>query len=454
MRSVRLSFDRGTVLVEGLARREGLGVRELLFDARVGFYRAPAYRHEELSAALRRAGFVVDDRVGSGGGQRRVTVAEPELRSYQQDALTGWELARRRGIVVLPTGAGKTRVALAAMARVGRAAIVLVPTRVLLEQWRAELEGLVDGPVGQLGDGCRTVASITVATFESGLRRMDVLGNRFELLVVDEVHHFVGGKRIEALEMCTAVARLGLTATPPEEELAMLRLHELVGPVVCRRSVVELSGTHLAKFEHVRLDVDLTPSERIVYDETYGPFIEVYRRLRALGVASTWASFMRAAAATVEGRRALAGFHAARKLVSTAARKLEAVGMLLVRHAASRVLVFCADNAAAYEISRRFLVPAITKDIGRAERDDLLERFREGRVRVLVSARVLNEGVDVPEVGIGIVVGGVQGKREHVQRVGRLLRPMPGKQAQVYEIVARDTFEVGHAQKRRRALAA
>jgi superfamily II DNA or RNA helicase len=450
---VTLSFDRGTLLLEGLRSREGLDVEDVLFDPRVGRFRAPAHRYAEVCEGLERAGLHVDDRVPSTSSGT-LDIEMPALRGYQQDALIGWELARRRGIVVLPTGAGKTRVAIAAMAQVRRPTIVLVPTCVLLEQWQRALSEVVRGPVGQLGDGCQRVAPITVATFESALRRMDQLGSTFEMLVVDEAHNFVGGKRIEALEMCAATMRLGLTATPPDDAIASSRLAAVLGPIVCRRTVVELAGTHLAPFEHVRLYVDLTPTERLTYEDTYRPFIEVYRRLRAQGYANSWAAFMRAAAATMEGRRALSGFHAARKLVSTATRKLDAVAELFARHVDQRILVFCADNAAAYSISRRFLVPAITKDIGRAERDDLLHRFRLGQVRVLVSARVLNEGVDVPEVGIGIVVGGVLGKREHVQRVGRLLRPAPGKRALVYEVVVRDTFEVGQSYKRRRALAA
>ena len=96
----------------------------------------------------------------------------------------------------------------------------------------------------------------------------------------------------------------------------------------------------------------------------------------------------------------------------------------------------------------------ITCDIGRAERDEVLERFRAGTLRCLVSAQVLNEGIDVPDAGVGVVVGGAQGKREHVQRVGRLLRPAAGKRATVYELVMADTSEVGKAERRSEGLAA
>ena len=95
----------------------------------------------------------------------------------------------------------------------------------------------------------------------------------------------------------------------------------------------------------------------------------------------------------------------------------------------------------------------LTCDIGRAERDDVLGAFRQGRLRALVSSRVLNEGLDVPDADIAVIVGGALGVREHVQRVGRLLRPRPGKRALVYELVTRQTLEVSQAWRRRQGLA-
>jgi superfamily II DNA or RNA helicase len=99
--------------------------------------------------------------------------------------------------------------------------------------------------------------------------------------------------------------------------------------------------------------------------------------------------------------------------------------------------VFTADNAAAYAIAREHLIMPITCEIGRQERERALQGFREGKLRALVSARVLNEGIDVPEAEVAIIVGSTQGEREHVQRIGRLLRPSPGKRATVYELVGR-----------------
>src|SRR4029077_19158370 len=98
------------------------------------------------------------------------------------------------------------------------------------------------------------------------------------------------------------------------------------------------------------------------------------------------------------------------------------------------------------------LVMPPTGVIGRRERDQALARFRAGEVRALVSAQVLNEGIDVPDAEVAIIVGGVRGQREHVQRVGRLLRPAPGKRAVIYELVLQGTHETRKAVQRRKAL--
>src|SRR2546426_2972621 len=115
------------------------------------------------------------------------------------------------------------------MHRTQLSALCLVPTRVLLDQWLREIRLVYGGAVGCYGDGVRQLAPLTVATFESAYRHMDQLGDRFGLLIVDEVHHFGGGLRDEALEMTVADAPLGLPATPPRDSRAAALLPEPVG---------------------------------------------------------------------------------------------------------------------------------------------------------------------------------------------------------------------------------
>ena len=129
--------------------------------------------------------------------------------------------------------------------------------------------------------------------------------------------------------------------------------------------------------------------------------------------------------------------------------KQRALGDILARHEGERILVFTADNATAYAIARAFLVAPVTHEIGRNERADLLSRFRAGQVTVLVSSHVPDEGIDVPDADIAIIVGGPSSSRRHVQGIGRVLRPRGGKRALVYELVVEHTAETGYAARRR-----
>jgi superfamily II DNA or RNA helicase len=378
--------------------------------------------------------------------------SDVDLRPYQEAALSAWELGHHRGVVALPTGSGKTRLALAAMHRTRLSALCLVPTRVLLDQWLREIRAVYGSDVGRYGDGVRQLAPLTVATFESAYRHMDQLGDRFGLLIVDEVHHFGGGLRDEMLEMTVADARLGLTATPPRDAGAAACLAELVGPTVFELAIADLAGGFLASLDAITLYLELTAAERCAYTSVAVVFNSAYKDFCRMAPDARWVDFTRHAARTTEGRRALSAWRQMRRLLSFTYAKRRALASLLARHRYSRVLIFTADNETAYAIAREYLVMPLTCDISRQERDDVLERFRRGDLRTLVSSRVLNEGLDVPDADIAVIVGGALGEREHVQRVGRLLRPSQGKRAMVYELVTRNTVEVGQARRRRQGL--
>ena len=374
------------------------------------------------------------------------------LGTYQEMAVSARELAERRGVIALPTGSGKTRLALAVMQRSQLSALCLVPTRVLLDQWLREVSAVYRDAIGCYGDGLRRLAPITIATFEGAYRHMPEIGHRFDLLIVDEVHHFGGGLRDEALEMAIADARLGLTATPPRAAGAAACLGELVGPTVFELAVGDLAGGFLASFDAITLYLDLSPDERSAYKNLSAIFNGVYGEFRRAAPDASWADFSRHSARSAAGRRALGAWRQMRRLLSFTQAKRRALRSLLERHRDSKVLVFTADNDTAYAIAREHLIMPLTCDISRQERDEVLERFRCGDLRSLVSARVLNEGLDVPDADVAVIVGGALGEREHVQRVGRLLRPSEGKRAVVYELVTRNTIEVGQARRRRRGL--
>jgi superfamily II DNA or RNA helicase len=227
--AVRLQFDRGTLILDA-------ALAGAVFDERTRNWRASAHRYRTVRDVARVDGVALDDRIIPHWRARSTKWGHVALRSYQSEALSAW-MTTMWGTIVLPTGSGKTHIALAAAAALRAPTVILVPTRVLLAQWAEAVRAIHAGPVGVVGDGVHSVEDVTIMTFESAYRKMDAIGDRFALLVVDEAHHFAAGVRGEALEACAAPYRLGLTATAPDEgsDGAVL-LAKLVGPPLHRRN--------------------------------------------------------------------------------------------------------------------------------------------------------------------------------------------------------------------------
>ncbi len=445
-----LEFDRGTLLahdahaldasVHDTPAHDALAHGALVWDERVGRLRAKACDYDGLRAALRARGIECPDtlRPLRPLAADEGAWSEPALRPYQEAALAAWARAGRRGTIVLPTGAGKTRVALAALARTGCRALCLVPTRVLLRQWADEAAALFRGRIALLGDGERDAGPLTIATYASALTHMPGVGGSFGLVVVDEAHHVGETLRPEALEMCVAPLRLGLTATAPD---AAATLEALVGPVVYRLTIVDLAGGALAPFRVETMTLRFSPEEQWSYRLDRDAFRAFAGPYFAANPRAAWVDLCRAARASACGRAAMAAWRRARDLVEYHAAKCDVVSELLRLHHDDRVLVFTGSNATAYAIAQKNLVAPLTCAIGRRERAALLAAFEEGGLRALVSTQVLNEGLDVPAANVAILCGGTGREREFVQRIGRLLRPAPGKCALVYHLVTRRTGE-------------
>ena len=383
----------------------------------------------------------------------------PELtlapRVYQSEALASWLRQEGRGVVVLPTGAGKTVVALLAVARLAVRTLVVVPTIELLTQWRAAIAdrlGLPEDAVGIVGGGKRTVRDITVITFDSAAmrhRRLDGFG----LLVVDEAHHLPADHYRAIVEKVKAPYRLGLSATPERLDGRHRDLDRLLGPVVYHKLPADLlRDRHIADYVEKRIFVDLLPEEQGRYDLLMAQFRWYLARNKIPPGPAFFSELVRRSGFDPAARSALQAHHQARMIALNAEAKVAEVATLLTRHRDDKVLIFSEYNAMVDEISRRLLIPSITYRTEPRERRAILAGFREGRYSKLVTGRVLNEGVDVPDANIAIVASGSSATREYVQRLGRILRPKPGK-AILYELVTRKTSE-GQAARRRRPKAA
>ena len=447
-----LTYDRGTLLLHPPPRGKAW-VDHAEWDDRVEKFRLPADRYRPLLEALAAEGTTVDDRARSFADLPLKFAGQHQPHAHQAEALAAWKAAGRRGVIVLPTGAGKTLVAQLALESTPRSALVVVPTLDLLHQWYAGLKAAFPGTeVGLLGGGSRDLqAPLLVSTYVSAAAEAENLGNRYALLIFDEVHHLPAGYTRVIAEYSIAPYRLGLTATPERADGRDRDLELLVGPTVYSRTPGELAGGALAPFEEVRIRVALSAEERRRYEACVARRNGFLRERQIfLGSLEGWRRFVRASAGSPAGRAAMLAHRESKRLASGTEEKFRVLEDLLERNAGRRTLIFTDDTATVYRVAEEFLLPAITHQTPVKERHETLACFRDGRYPVIVSSRVLNEGVDVPEASVAIVLSGTGTPREYIQRLGRILRPVEGKRALLYEVVAEQTSEEGVSKRRRR----
>ena len=137
-----------------------------------------------------------------------------------------------------------------------------------------------------------------------------------------------------------------------------------------------------------------------------------YQRGISMGSAQGWQRFLQESSRSAEGRAAFQAYREQKKLSTAAPAKIQLLDKLLDAHRHDRMLVFTSDNATAYQIARRFLVPCITHQTRVKERKQILERFHSGEYNVVVTSQVLNEGVDVPAANVGVTLSGTGSVRE------------------------------------------
>ena len=445
--TVQLRLDRGTLVMKDVPE----SVADLFqWDARSQSYRARAMDYRSIVEKLRQAGVPFQDKAAEFFKLELGFAREIEPYPHQKEALAAWKKAGRRGVVEVPTGGGKTFIAQLALRDTPRSALICVPTLDLLAQWYSGLvAAFPDANVGMLGGGSKDETPILISTYDSAAIHAETLAGRYGLLICDEVHHLPSDFTRVIAEMSLAPYRLGLSATLKRSDGRERDLDQLIGPVVFSVSPDELAGTTLAAYKDVVIKVRLSPKEQERYDDLIRQRNDFLRlnNIR-LGTLEGWKQFIMASG-TPHGRGAMLAHREAKSLAYGTEGKLRVLEEILANHPNARTLIFVNDNATVYRISREFLIPAITHQTSAKERVAILDKFRSGEYQYLVSGQVLNEGVDVPEASVAVVLSGTATEREHIQRLGRILRKSDGKQAVLYEVITEGTTEERVSQQRR-----
>jgi superfamily II DNA or RNA helicase len=375
----------------------------------------------------------------------------PELRPEQREAVAAWELSGRRGQIIMPTGTGKTVVALAAMERAGTSALIVAPVRDLMYQWHRRILQDLAYDAGIIGDNRYALKPISVTTYDSAYIHMSNIGCMFGLVVFDEEHYLPGACRREAALLCTAPMRLGLTATPWRSDGRHEDLTDLVGPVVYELPFGRASRERLADYEVVRIPVALRDEEQADYDGCAATVQQYMYARRQEKKDYSWDDVCKDAATDPRARHAMNAFYRKKAIEDRAQEKLRVIEDLFRLHAAQKTIIFAGSNKMAMEVSRRFLLPTILSHSPKGERLAIIDGFAGAKFPAIVATQVLDEGVDVPEAKVAIVIGGQASTRQAKQRLGRILRKSGDARAILYEVVCETASDIKRSRARRRS---
>ena len=449
MMNLSLHFDKGTILLKGVENEKFPYIDCIVWDERTNSYRAPALKYRDIVSTL------IEKKISFKDQARKFSIENYSIkkaiqpRSFQKEALDTW-IVEKRGVVTMPTGSGKTILALMIISKISRPTLIHVPTIDLMRQWKEVLAEYFDTPIGLFGGGYNEIQKITVATYDSALLHVQHHGNLFGLLVFDECHHLPGEQYQFTALGSIAPFRLGLTATPERNDNKEEVLYEICGPLCYEVHIDELSGSSLAPYEVKTIEVEMHQEDREKYEIARECYTNFLRKARInFDQPNGWSIFLRKTSESPEGRQAFQSYLFQKKLSQASQAKLDLLWDLIIRHQGDRILIFTQDNEMAYRVGKTFFLPVLTHHTKLHEREVFLKAFRTGEYPVLITSKVLNEGVDVPDANVGIIVSGSGSIREHVQRLGRILRARPGKKAMLYELVSKNTSEYFTNQRRR-----
>lgn len=378
----------------------------------------------DVEAFVREAGLEPDHVWMLAEGERLhdVQLRQP-LRDYQQAAVRAM-VDGGQGLVVAPCGAGKTQIGVGAIVALGRSALVLIHTQDLLEQWVQRLRAVAGIEAGVIGGGRNRPAPVTVATVQTLTRwpahELRLLGERFGVLVVDECHHGPARTYWDLIPAFAGRRRFGLTATPERDDGLTPMLGWLFG-----RTLYQIHQRQL-------LDGACLVAPEVV---------EVRTEFEWAGDAAAEHTAMLGDLALDRPRNQL--------IVDLVGRETRRGGSVLVLSQRKEHCQHLSEQLERAGVACRVL----NGDVGKVRRRETLELMREGALQVLIATQLADEGLDIPRLSALVLAMPQRAAGKTVQRLGRIMRPAPGKGTpRLYDLVdVRIGVLQAQARARRRA---
>ena len=446
-RSVTLEYQKGTIVVKGL---DSLPFSTL--DSRTNYLYSNGINYKKITEYLNGKNIKYDDRVLDLLPISSLPKIKVKLRGYQLEAIENWCL-EKMGSIVLPTGAGKTIIGLKIIEIVNSPTLIIVPTLDLIKQWTKILSRNFDIEIGNIGGGTENIRPITVSTYDSAYIKAPWIGNKFLLIVFDEVHHLPAPSYRLIAETFVAPYRLGLTATIEREDHLEQDFPYLIGKSTFQITAKELAeNKYLADYVIERKKTFMSSEEYLKYKESMTTYHTCLKKIGLkMNSNNAFKRLIMMSTNNTMARRALVARNNAIYIALNSTSKMDEIRKILGENKDIKTIIFTQHNKLVYEISNDFLIPFITHKSSKEEREDVLTGFKDGRYKAIVTSKVLDEGIDVPDAQLGILVSGTGSSREFIQRLGRLLRPKnDNNEARLIEIVSSGTSETVTSERRHR----
>jgi len=376
-----------------------------------------------------------------------------ELYEFQTESMKSWLENNKQGTIILPTGSGKTIVALEVIVKVYKKTLIVVPTLVLLEQWKNRIISLLDispDHIGEFGGGKYEVKDITLITYDSAHLYSKRLRQQFGLIILDEAHHLAGSNYQIIADGYIAPYRLALSATLDPNEVSYQNLMTKgFGPIVYEKKPNDLKEEEvLSKFKIITKKVEIEDIEE--YKRLIAILQNYIKKLPRNTKISYFQQIIYRINRDPKAREALLAYRKARDISFSGSRKIQELETLLKHHKDDKMIIFSDYVAFCEKISRSFFIPCITHRTAREERKWILDYYRRVPGAKIIASKVLDEGIDIPDAKIGVILIGSSSTRQFIQRLGRILRRHPEKdEAIMYEIISEDTLEERLSKKRK-----
>ena len=327
-----------------------------------------------------------------------------ELRDYQ-DEYVEKAYSKKAAVLANPAGSGKTVTSIGLMAKVDSPTLILVPQRNLVGQWKREIldkTTLTEDQIGEYHGDTKEMNDVTIATYHMAGEKTEIFRDEWGLIIFDEVHH-IPSQLFRKTASLQSTRRIGLSASPVREDSKERDIFALIGQEIGSDWARFFAEGHVVKPE---VEIQLVDWESDHYRHKYE---------EASGI-----------------KKAI--------IASKNPRKHRNFEEILEKHEGDKTIIFCDWLDQGEELSEEYDIPFISGETDFEDREDFFEKFRNDELTTVIVSRIGDEGLDLPDAEIGIIMSGQGGsRRQATQRAGRVMRPFGD--AQVYMVATRGSNE-------------